>query len=134
MDQLNILEEEGVDPARVIIGHSGFEREPITYCLKLAKRGVTLGFDRVGNHKCYPDSHWVDLIRSMDEKGYLPHVVLSHDSSAYWAGGPEELHSLCTFTFSYVLRDFVPRMLREGISEDKVNSILVENPQRVLEM
>ena len=47
LEQLDVLQQEGVDPRRVVIGHSG--SFPIgKYHREIAKRGAYISFDRMG--------------------------------------------------------------------------------------
>jgi len=125
VEQLDLLEEMGVDPSRVILGH--VDRNPdLKYHIQMAKRGAFLGYDGPSRIKYWPDSVIIDLIKGMLDAGYGKQILLGGDNgrSSYWpeyGGGPGH---------SYILTKFVPRLREEGVSESEIQDILVNNPQR----
>jgi phosphotriesterase-related protein len=126
LEKLAILLEERVPPERVIIGHLG-DRRDLDYYLSLAEQGACLGFDHVGMTNYAPDEWRVESIKGLIERGYADQIVLSMDvhRRSYWRcmGG---------IGYDYLLTRFVPMMLENGITEEQVHTMLVENPKRCL--
>jgi predicted metal-dependent phosphotriesterase family hydrolase len=123
MEMLDILEEEGVDLSKVAVGHSDRNADPY-YHLQLAARGAYVQFDGPGKVKYYPDSTRVALIKNLLEHGYGSQLLISGDMGrrSYlhaYGGGPG---------FRYILTKFVPRLRDEGIDQEHVDRIFIENP------
>ena len=122
MELLDILARENVDFSTVALGH--LDRNPDEYyLLKLADRGIYIQFDGPGKVKYYPDS-----IKSLISHGYADQLLISGDMgrASYlegYGGGPG---------FRYIKTKFIPRLLDEGVDEDVIHKIFVENPKRWL--
>ena len=127
MELLDILARENVDFSTVALGH--LDRNPDEYyLLKLADRGIYIQFDGPGKVKYYPDSIRVALIKSLISLGYADQLLISGDMgrASYlegYGGGPG---------FRYIKTKFIPRLLDEGVDEDVIHKIFVENPKRWL--
>ncbi len=134
LEQLDVLEQEGVDPANVCIGHLTAIRpdaEPLAQTAKaLAKRGAFLGFDTVGHpmgRSAIPEAHKVKYLLAVLEAGYEDHVLLSADSTpdaqfkANWGQG-----------YGSVVTQFVPKLRYAGVNDALLHKILVDNPRRLL--
>jgi phosphotriesterase-related protein len=110
----------------VIVGHcdlvpdTGYHRE-------IAERGAWVQFDNVNGGADYRVRWLVDAIRRLDAAGFSDRLLLSQDvclTSMFRAhGGPG---------YGYILRAFVPILLREGFDEAWVERVLVDNPARAL--
>jgi phosphotriesterase-related protein len=126
--QLDVFEEEGVDPRRVVIGHADSYMFA-DYHVEVATRGAYVQFDKVGDPSSFfvPEDRLVRAVCDLVEKGFLHQILLSHDlcfrSHLKYMGG----HG-----FDYVLASFVPQLLRAGLSEEEVRTIIETNPQRML--
>jgi len=126
LDQLDILEDEGVDLRRVIIGHCDTYPDP-QYHEAIAKRGAYVEFDCIRSKfdwEIESRAQWVMLLIG---KGYLRQILLSHDCCM-----KPHLHAYGGNGYDYVLRDFVPRLLAKGLSDEQIHVLLVENPAAAL--
>ena len=125
LQQLDILEEEGVDLTRVAIGHSDRNPDP-GYHIAICKRGAYVGHDCPGKVKYGPDSWRVALIKEIIGAGYGKQILLGNDLGRVsylraYGGGPG---------WDYVLTRFVPRLRAEGVSKKAIDDILIENPRQ----
>jgi phosphotriesterase-related protein len=120
---LDLFEEEGVDLGRVIIGHLGSKKEIDLY-KSIAKRGAFVEFDYLGNLDIAPVSDLVESVVQLKKSGYLRNILFSHDicKRSMWK-------SLNGVGYDYCLKEFVPLLLENGIHEEEVETILVENPR-----
>ena len=80
--QLTILEEEGVDPGRVVIGHA--DSYPVLdHYLSLINRGASVEFDFLGMSFTPMEKHGeakvIDLLLELLHRGHADRVLLSHD-------------------------------------------------------
>ena len=130
-----LLDEEGVDPTRVIIGHCDTIMVSELQ-LEIAKRGVYVAMDHccdeVGFVYSTPDDNRVKWIIALINAGYANQVLISTDHIGYGIGHffNRELH----FDYSTLLTKFVPMLCASGVPNETVRNILVDNPRRVLPM
>jgi predicted metal-dependent phosphotriesterase family hydrolase len=129
--QLDFLLREGVDPAKVVIGHLGFESDPRTDVGTILRRGAYVAFDRIGHHHFFPDSHWIELIRFVLDQGYEERVLLSHDAVTEFVG-PEEIAAHTFSDYTYIMSVFLPALRDAGVGEDTLNRLVRENSRSFL--
>jgi 5-phospho-D-xylono-1,4-lactonase len=129
LEQIELLRKAGIPPKRVLVGHLD-RRLDWEYHRAIARTGVYLGFDQIGKEKYAPDSARIAMIQRLIDAGHQKQILLSGDLArksnwpAYGFGyGPGLTHLLWAF---------VPRLLRVGISEEGVQTLLIENPARFL--
>jgi phosphotriesterase-related protein len=84
---VRIFREEGVDLAKVVIGHAG-DTNDLDYLTELADAGVLLGMDRFGLDVYNPTAERVKTIAALAARGYAPSMVLAHDANCFidWFG------------------------------------------------
>ena len=115
LEQLDILEDAGVDPRRVAIGHLGNLNDPQGYVHKtLCRRGAFVGFDRQGGPG---DAAVVPLVLALIDAGFADHLLIAGDASRGY-GRP--------------LTNFVPKLKAAGASDEVLHRITVDNPRRFL--
>jgi phosphotriesterase-related protein len=124
--QLDVLEEEGADLRRVIVGHCD-SYPHLDYYEALLARGAYVQFDLVGKVLTCTDAQRVSLITELLEKGYANRILLASDtcmrSSLHAHGGPG---------YDHLIRSFVPALRAAGVSQEQVQLLTVENPRVVL--
>jgi phosphotriesterase-related protein len=115
LEQLDILEDAGVKPDRVLIGHLGNLVDPNVYVHKtICKRGAFVGFDRQGGNG---DAQQVPMVMALIEAGFADHLMFSADASRGYAK---------------TLTVFVPKLKAAGASDEVLHHITVDNPRRFL--
>ncbi len=115
LEQLDILEDAGVKPDRVVIGHLGNLVDPNVYVHKqICRRGAFVGFDRQGGNN---DAQQVPLVMALLEAGFADHLMFSADASSGYAK---------------TLTVFVPKLKAAGASDEVLHHIMVDNPRRFL--
>ena len=128
MQLLDLFETEGVNPARVIIGHVDSNVD-VRQLIALAGRGAFVEFDLIGRTERLLDETRVDLLCRLVDMGCENHLLLSTDicrlSDLAIRGGRG---------YSYVLLNFVPRLRNAGFDDKLLHQILVDNPARALPM
>jgi phosphotriesterase-related protein len=133
--QLDIFESEGVAPNEIIISHVGCEKDNwFAYSEMLLQRGANISFDRIGEPTFGTDQHWVDLITNAIHKGYIRQVMFSHDSAVLIHGYNEIINPGVEITgdFTYISRVFIPKLQQAGVTDEQLDIMLRDNPQRVL--
>jgi phosphotriesterase-related protein len=115
LEQLDIFEDQGVKPERVLIGHLGNLVDPNVYVHKtLCRRGAFIGFDRQGGNN---DQQVVPMVMALVEAGFADHLMFSADASSGYAK---------TMTV------FLPKLKAAGIDDGVLRRIMVDNPRRFL--
>ncbi|MFC6237278.1 phosphotriesterase family protein [Longivirga aurantiaca] len=127
VDQARVLTRAGADPQRVTLGHLD-RRLDVAEHRALARDGFTLGYDCVSKEWYEPDSARVQAILRLVEDGLVDHITLSGDlarrsSLVSWGGGPG---------YSYIPWRLIPWLRREGLDDESVRRITVDNPARFL--
>jgi len=133
-EQLDIFESEGVAPNEVIISHVGCQPDPIEGSEAVLSRGANVSFDRIGMVKAfYPDEYWLDVVGNAIKKGYIDQIMLSHDAAVFAYGYEAASGDDVWDDYTYVSRQFIPKLQQaHGISDEQINTIMVENPKRAL--
>jgi phosphotriesterase-related protein len=124
--QLAILEQEGVDPARVVIGHCDTVPRP-DYHLEVARRGCFVQMDGLGSDGEFLQARTLGYIELLAEAGHLDQLLLSHDNFL-----PKHLSAHGGAGYDHVLTNVVPALLARGFTTDDVHTLTVSNPQRAL--
>jgi phosphotriesterase-related protein len=115
LEQLDILEDAGVKPDRVVIGHLGNLVDTNVYVHKaICRRGAFIGFDRQGGAN---DAQQVPMVMALIEAGFADHLMFSADTSS---------------GYSKTMTVFVPRLKAAGANEQVLHHIMVDNPRRFL--
>jgi phosphotriesterase-related protein len=115
LEQLDILEDAGVNPAHVVIGHLGNLVDANVYVHKtICRRGAFVGFDRQGLPN---DAQVVPMVMALVDAGFADHLMFSADASSGYAK---------------TLTVFLPKLKAAGIGDDILHRIMVDNPRRFL--
>jgi len=132
-EQVAFLEDAGVRPPRVVIGHCG-DTEDLGYLRWLLGRGVTLGMDRFGMEHVLPDEQRVATVLALLREGYSEQLVLSHDAAFFSRVTPPSWRAEHAPHWhpENLPRRIVPMLLDGGASDDDVQQMLVRNPARLL--
>jgi phosphotriesterase-related protein len=134
-EQLVILTEEGVDPQRIIIGHSCGTAD-LRYHVDLLERGATLGFDRFGLELLQPDRLRLAALIGLLGIGFERQIVLSHDTVWCWRGRPLPMPVEAMapkWDPRHVFNNILPALRQAGVPQAKVDAMLVDNPRRYFE-
>ncbi len=130
LDQLRIFEDEGVDPARVVIGHA--DSYPVLeHHLAIIERGASVEFDFLGMSFSALERHGeprvLELLCELLSRGHAERILLSqdvcHDSQLkrYEGNG-----------YTYLAETFLPRLRDAGVTDAQIETMTVANPRRLL--
>jgi predicted metal-dependent phosphotriesterase family hydrolase len=128
--QLDVFEEEGLDPARVIIGHAD-SYPSLAHQLAIVERGACVEYDFLGMRFTPTEEHaeprTIRLVLELLERGHGDRLLLSQDVchngqlKAYGGRG-----------YSYLAETFLPRLREAGVPENAIRRMTVDTPARVL--
>jgi phosphotriesterase-related protein len=132
--QQAIFAQEGVDPRRVIIGHSG-DSEDLGYLRGLMERGSTIGMDRFGLENFLPTSKRVEVVARLCAEGYAGKMVLSHDANCWTDMLSEEAKKRTRpqWHYTHISDDILPALRKASVKEDHIEQMLVENPRTIFD-
>ncbi|MFC7304542.1 phosphotriesterase [Streptomyces monticola] len=130
-----VLAEEGVDLARVIIGHSG-DTTDLDYLMRLADAGSFLGMDRFGLDPLLSFEDRVDTVVELVRRGYTDRLTLAHDASCTidWFGPVDRNVIAPHWNYRHISEDVIPALLAKGLTEDDIDTMLRANPRRYFEI
>ncbi len=125
--QLDVLEEEGVDLSRVILGHldRSLDRDYLTSVLD---RGAFCSFDQIGKRVYGEDDPKITMLLELLDDGYEDQLLISQDFArksmlASYGGSPGLVHLIERFTLD---------LMERGAPAWIVMKLLVDNPARAL--
>jgi predicted metal-dependent phosphotriesterase family hydrolase len=128
--QLEVLEDAGVDPTRVVIGHAD-SNPSLDHWLRVVERGASVECDFLGMsftpQERMGEARLVPLLLEMLSRGHADRIFLSQDvchnqQLRYYEGNG----------YTYLQETFLPRLRQAGVGEAEIRQITVENPRRIL--
>lgn len=131
---IDVLTSEGVAPERMIMGHLDANPD-LEYHLRVADRGVFVEYDHFGReyyagHMERPytkDARRLELVHELVRRGFAGQLLLSQDVCA-----KIDLHRHGGNGYDHVLRRIVPRLRADGLPDEAITAMLVDNPRRAL--
>ncbi len=121
LDQLAVLEAEGVDPSAWIWVHAQAEADSTVH-VRAARSGAWISFDGLA-----PDNveRYVARLAFMKEEHLLHRVLVSHDAGWYHVGEPGG----GTFRrFDTLFTALLPALRAAGFTDEEIHQLSVVNP------
>ena len=138
--QVEIFLEEGVAPEKIHIAHTG-DTDDLDYIERLLERGVWIGMDRYGLDIFLPTDKRNATVIALLERGYAERMFLSQDFEPPIRAGldwypvemMEQLLPLAPdWSMTFLFESVIPSLKEAGMSDEQLETMLVENPQRWL--
>lgn len=142
----NILEEEGADLTRTVFGHNNSYAGEVSFLLELLKLGVYVQFDTLGRVsapvarrpaqlgpqpspflQAATDVLVTEAIPQLIEAGFEERILLSQD--VCWK---MHLKAYGGTGYTFILERFLPYLRIQGMTEEQISKVMVDNPARVL--
>jgi phosphotriesterase-related protein len=140
IEMLDVLEEEGADPGKVMLGHV-FIHSRFEQLKELCERGAILQVDHIGIPWMHDTPEEIDeemavLICRLADLGYLGQLLFSYDRFFSHGRGPitaeEPDQDNTRVPVGYLFDSFAPRLAKKGFGKVELEQVLVHNPRRVL--
>jgi phosphotriesterase-related protein len=136
--QVEIFLEEGVDPAKIQIAHTG-DSDDLDYIEGLLEKGVWIGLDRYGLDIFLPYERRQQTAKALLERDYANRIFLSADSVATtdWFP-PNVIDQLLAagaardWTIRLVPERVLPELREWGMTEEQERTMMVDNAVRWL--
>ncbi|WP_255152170.1 phosphotriesterase family protein [Halorarius halobius] len=136
LDILDIVEEEGLAPERVVLCHMDrtVHADPEAQ-REVADRGAYIEYDLWGLdgylphlEDAFPSDYWrTDAVHGLIEDGHAENLLFSHD-----AGAKTRLKTYGGGGFSLLFENILPRLRDRGVSKKTLEQITVDNPRDLL--
>jgi phosphotriesterase-related protein len=129
---LDIFESEGVNFQHVLIGHACGVGD-MRYYFDILNRGAWLGFDRFGIEPIAPDKMRLASLIGLLAVGF-DRIMLSHDAVGCWLGRPfpaiqKMMEESPNSHYAHISRNILPQMRKAGVSDEKIHTLMVDNPR-----
>ncbi len=137
-EQADFLISQGADPKKIMIGHVNNSKD-VNYQRSILQKGVYIAFDRFGIAALIggaPDNVSVQNIATLCKEGYANKIMLSHDTINFWLSRPPEVSEglmkmLANWRIDYVSKDIIPALKTQGVTDDQITQMMVENPKNL---
>ncbi len=149
-EQLDLLIAEGLDPARVVIGHVDTQLDA-DYARSILDRGATIAIDTIGKQTwdfflgppaprpdgefgkrafARSDSGRADLVAALVADGYADRMLLAQDLTGAEVAMNPDTHG--ALGYSYLAERFLPALRDRGVGDDAIDAMTIANPARIL--
>jgi phosphotriesterase-related protein len=137
LEQMRIFEEEGVDPEKVQVAHTG-DTDDLDYIERLLDTGCWIGMDRYGLDIFLPTDRRNETVLALLESGRADRMFLSQDycSTIDWFPLEVQAHlkanEVPNWSMTFLFDEVIPELRKRGMTDDQLNQMMVENPKRWL--
>lgn len=140
--QVEIFLEEGVAPDKIHIAHTG-DSDDLDYIQGLLEKGVYNGLDRYGIDLFLPTAKRNATTLELLRRGYVDQLFLSQDFDIPIANGldwypPEMVEQLMAagaatdWSMTFLFESVIPTLKEGGMTDEQLETMMVENPKRWL--
>jgi phosphotriesterase-related protein len=133
---LDVVAEEGADLRHTVLCHMNPSHDDIAYQSELAERGAFIEYDMIGMDflyadqqvQCPSDEEAARALVKLVEMGHADRLLLSHDVflkmmlTRYGGNG-----------YAYILKHFLPRLKRHGLTDQQLDILMRDNPRSVFQ-
>ena len=136
LEVLSYLEKHGVNLERIIVGHAdGSVRNTLQEHVQILKRGAYIEYDGFQQefpydaYNSYQMSDWnrVQNLVELVSKGHIGKLLISND---VWQ--KIMLIEYGGWGYAHIIENICPMLTKNGLSQEEVNQILIDNPRRLL--
>jgi phosphotriesterase-related protein len=137
LEQMRVFREEGVDPAKVQIAHTG-DTDDLDYIERLLDTGCWIGMDRYGLDIFLPTEPRNATVLALLERGYADRMFLSQDYCSTIDWFPVEVqdylkaNEVPNWSMTFLFEEVIPELKSRGMTDGQLDQMMVENPKRWL--
>jgi phosphotriesterase-related protein len=133
LEEMDIFDDEGVEPATVQIAHTG-DTADLDYIEELLERGPFIGMDRYGLDIILPTDKRNATVTALLERGHADRMFLSTDACAEFDWFPWEMVEQLEpkWKSTYIFDEIVPALREAGLTDDQLGTMMEANPKRWL--
>ena len=136
-EQMRIFTEEGVDPAKVQVAHTG-DSDDLGYVERLLETGCWIGMDRYGIDIYLPTDRRNATMLTLLERGYADRMFISQDycSTIDWFAREIQeylkANEVPDWSMTFLFEKVIPELQERGMTDAQLDQMMVENPKRWL--
>jgi phosphotriesterase-related protein len=137
LEQMRIFAEEGVDPSKVQVAHTG-DTDDLDYIERLLDTGCWIGMDRYGLDIFLPTEQRQKTVLALLEKGHADRMFLSQDYCSTIDWFPLEVqdylkaNEVPDWSMTFLFERVIPELKERGMTDEQLDQMMVENPKRWL--
>jgi phosphotriesterase-related protein len=137
LEQMRIFSEEGVDPAKVQVAHTG-DTDDLDYIERLLDTGCWIGMDRYGIDIYLPTEQRQKTVLALLEKGHADRMFVSQDycSTIDWfpleVQGYLKANEVPDWSMTFLFERVIPELKERGVTGEQLDQMMIENPKRWL--
>ncbi|MDQ4041101.1 MAG: phosphotriesterase [Actinomycetota bacterium] len=130
LEIMDVFEDEGVDPRRVQIAHTG-DTDELDYIEELLGRGCWIGMDRYGLDVILPTDRRNATVIELCRRGYADRMMLSQDACATIDWYPEDLvkQMAPNWHFTFLWEGVLPALADGGVTDEQIDTMMRDNPR-----
>jgi phosphotriesterase-related protein len=142
-EQHDILVRNGADPGKIVLSHMDVginsSIEKIKSLLPLLESGSYFEVDTFGQEFYTSKADLIYFLRFYCDAGFANRLFISMDSNWHWENGakifeggepPASDPNASRRTFSYLMTNVVPDLLKSGFSQKEIDTFMIDNPRR----
>jgi phosphotriesterase-related protein len=137
--QVEIFLEEGVAPEKIQIAHTG-DTDDLDYIEGLLDKGVYIGLDRYGLPMFLPTENRNRMTLELLKRGHVERMFLAADFVVALDWFPHEAEEQIIaaglveedWSMTLLFERIIPALTDGGMTEEQLDTMLVENPARWL--
>lgn len=137
LDVADILQDEGADMTRVVMGHMDAMLHRPGYLRETLARGCMVEFDLFGHEffesendfQSFGDTEKCRAVAALAAEGYASQLLLSHDVCY-----KIQLQAYGGYGYAHLLRNILPRLRLLGLGDDTLDQMTMRNPQNVFSL
>ena len=136
-EQMRIFSEEGVEPGKVQVAHTG-DTDDLDYIERLLETGCWIGMDRYGLDIFLPTEPRNATVLALLERGYADRMFLSQDYCSTIDWFPLEVQEYLKaqevpkWSMTYLFEEVIPELEQRGMTKEQLDQMMVDNPKRWL--
>lgn len=128
---LEILTEQGADPRRVVVAHSG-DTADLDYLREIMDAGAVMGSDRFGLYLpgTASEEERLEALTTLCGQGYSDRIVLSHDTSLFsdWGEPGTPMTGFEDWVPTRVSDVILPELRKRGVAEADIDAMMINTP------
>jgi phosphotriesterase-related protein len=138
LEAIDLLLKNGVRPAKIVICHLDVDPD-LDHIKAVLNRGVFVEFDNFGKEFVVEPSERgfaggifirdldrIRIIKELVESGFEQQLLITNDICL-----KTMLCNYGGFGYAHILKNIVPLMQSEGLTQDMIDLIILENPKRL---
>jgi phosphotriesterase-related protein len=137
LEQMKIFADEGVDPGKVQVAHTG-DTDDLDYIERLLETGCWIGMDRYGLDVFLPTDRRNATVLALLERGYADRMFISQDYCSTIDWFPAEVadylrqNEVPDWSMTFLFEKVIPQLKEGGMTDEQLDLMMVENPRRWL--